>query len=123
MYKGLFAWMVLILAGCVSSGTKVTQQQLTQFQVGKTTEAEVIAAFGAPTSSSVATDGSKTDVYQHISAHANAATYIPIVGIFAGGAKSTADTAVLNFDQQGILRSTSSSTAHSDVNTGLANQH
>ena len=64
-------WMpsvaALMIVGCVSSGTKVTQQQLTQFQVGKTTEGEVIAALGSPNSVSVLPDGSKTDVYLHIS--------------------------------------------------------
>lgn len=124
MAKGIIALSVMIIiVGCVSSGTKVSQQQLTQFEVGKTTEAQVIAALGEPTSRSVSTDGTKTDVYQHISAHANAASFIPVVGIFAGGAKSTADTAVLHFDQTGILVSTSSATAHTNVNTGIANQH
>jgi hypothetical protein len=111
-----------ILAGCVSSGTKVTQSQMSAFQVGKTTETEVIAAFGAPNSTSVLSDGSKVDVYVHVSAHANAASYVPIVGLFAGGAKSSSDTAVFSFGPDGLLKSTSSNTAHSDVNTGLANQ-
>lgn len=111
-----------ILAGCVSSGTKVTQEQISAFEVGKTTEAEVIARLGAPNGTSIATDGSKSDVYMHISAHANGASYIPIVGLFAGGAKSDSDTAVFNFGPNRVLKSMSSSTAHTDVNTGLANQ-
>ena len=111
-----------ILAGCVSSGTKVTQAQVSAFQVGKTTEAEVLAALGPPNSASVLSDGSKIDVYVHMSAHANAASYVPIVGLFAGGAKGDSDTVVLSFGPNGLLRSTSSNTAHADVNTGLANQ-
>lgn len=114
--------LALILAGCVSSGTKVTQAQISAFQVGKTTEADVIAALGVPNSASAQPDGSKIDVYAHMSAHANAASYVPIVGLFAGGAKSDSDTAVFSFGPDGILKSTSSNTAHADVNTGLANQ-
>jgi hypothetical protein len=106
----------------VSSGTKVTEAQISAFQVGKTSEAEVIARLGQPNGTSVAADGSRSDVYMHISAHANGASYIPIVGLFAGGAKSDSDTAVFNFGPDGILKSTSSNTAHADVNTGLANQ-
>lgn len=122
MCKGLFAGIVILIAGCVSSGTKVTQAQLTQLRVGETTESQVIAAFGEPNSVSVAPDGTKTDVYMHIAAHATAASYVPIVGIFASGAKGTAETAVLRFDRRGTLISTSSTETHSDVNTGLANQ-
>ena len=118
----LTAVLAGILAGCVSSGTKVTRAQIAAFQIGKTTEAEVVAAPGSPNSASVLSDGSKIDVYVHMSAHANAASYVPIVGLFAGGAKSDSDTAVFNFGPDGILRSTSSNTAHADVNTGLANQ-
>lgn len=116
------AGLVGILAGCVSSGTKVTQAQVSAYQVGKTTEAEVIAALGAPNSASVLSDGSRIDVYMHTSAHANAASYVPIVGLFAGGAKGDSETAVFTFSPNGILKATSSSAAHSDVNTGLANQ-
>jgi hypothetical protein len=111
-----------LMAGCVSSGTKVTHDQIAAFEVGKTTEAQVIAAFGTPTSVSFLQDGTKSDVYLHTAAHATAATYVPVVGLFAGGAKGTTDTAVFNFDQNGVLKSTSSSTAQSDVRTGLANQ-
>lgn len=116
------AMLAGVLAGCVSSGTKVTESQISAFQVGKTTEAEVIAHLGQPNGRSVGTDGSKSDVYMHISAHANGASYIPIVGLFAGGAKSDSDMAVFNFGPDGILRSTSSNTGHTDLNTGLANQ-
>jgi hypothetical protein len=116
------AGLIGMLAGCVSSGTKVTAEQVTAFEVGKTSEAQVIAALGKPNGVSVLADGSKVDVYMHVSAHANGASYIPIVGLFAGGAKGDSDTAVFSFGPDGVLKSTSSSTVHADVNTGLANQ-
>lgn len=112
-----------ILAGCVSSGTKVTSQQANAFEAGKTSEAQVIAALGRPNSVTVLANGTKIDVYAHIAAHANAASYVPIVGLFAGGAKGDSDTAVFTFGQDGILKSASTSTSHSDVSTGIANQH
>lgn len=116
------AGMGVYLAACVSSGTKVTPAQMSAFQIGRTTEAEVISQLGAPNATSIGIDGSKCDVYMHVSAHANGASYIPIVGLFAGGAKGDSNTAVFNFRPDGILKSTSSSAAHTDVNTGLANQ-
>lgn len=121
--KTLVAVFILgVAAGCVSSGTKVTAQQATAFEAGKTSEAQVIAALGRPNSVSVLADGTKIDIYMHIAAHATAASYVPIVGLFAGGAKGDSDTAVFTFGPDGVLQSTSTSTSHSDVNTGIANQ-
>lgn len=115
--------LAVMVAGCVSSGTKVTQQQAAAFEVGKTTEAQVLAALGAPNQTSTLSDGTRKDIYMHVSAHANAASYIPIVGLFAGGAKGTNDTATSTFTPDGVLMSTSSSSGQTSVNTGLANQH
>lgn len=119
--------MMLILAlavtGCVSTGTKVTQQEASAFEVGKTTEAQVIAAFGPPNQTSTLTDGTRIDIYMHISAHANAASFIPVVGLFAGGAKSTNDTVTFTFTPDLLLKSTATSSGSTSVNTGLLNQH
>jgi outer membrane protein assembly factor BamE (lipoprotein component of BamABCDE complex) len=114
--------MAGLAAGCVSSGTKVTQAQLSALVPGETTEAQVIAAYGPPTSVSYLADGTKSDVYLHSAAHATAASYVPVVGLFAGGAKGSTDMAVLLFDKNGVLKSTSSTAAQTDVHTGLANQ-
>jgi outer membrane protein assembly factor BamE (lipoprotein component of BamABCDE complex) len=118
----LVASLVYAMAGCVSSGTKVTADQQSAFQAGTTTEAQVIAKLGPPNNVATLADGSKMDMYMHIAASANAASYIPIVGLFAGGAKSTSDTVTFTFDSQGILKSTTSNRSQSNVNTGLANQ-
>jgi outer membrane protein assembly factor BamE (lipoprotein component of BamABCDE complex) len=115
--------LAVVVAGCVSSGTKVTQEQAAAFEVGKTTEAQIIAALGAPNQSSTLSDGTRLDIYMHISAHANAASYIPVVGLVAGGAKGTNDTATFTFTPDRVLKSTSSSSGTTNVNTGLANQH
>lgn len=111
------------LAGCASSGTKVSPEQMSGFQVGKTTEAQVIAALGVPNSSATASDGSKSDVYIHVKAHANAVNYIPVVGLLAGGAKSESDTVVFAFNRDGVLTETARGSAHADVKTGLLNQN
>lgn len=115
--------LAVMVAACVSSGTKVTQQQAAAFEVGKTTEAQVVAALGAPNQTSTLSDGTRLDIYMHIDAHANAASYIPVVGLFAGGAKGTNDMATFTFTSAGVLKSTSSSSGTTNVNTGLANQH
>jgi hypothetical protein len=51
--------MAVLLAGC-ASGTRFTQRQVDQIEIGATTEAELIQIFGDPTSSTVSAEGSKT---------------------------------------------------------------
>ena len=49
MWKAAVALLAaLCVAACASSGTKVEQSQLQQFEKGKTTYAEVTGIFGAP---------------------------------------------------------------------------
>ena len=126
MLKGNFVVAVAVavsLAVCVSSGTEVTATQASQFKVGTTTEQQVIAALGAPEQTTTNTDGTKVDTYLHTSAHATAATYVPIVGLFAGGAKGTTRSVTFTFNAKGVLKSESSSSSQENVHTGLLNQH
>jgi outer membrane protein assembly factor BamE (lipoprotein component of BamABCDE complex) len=53
----LFA--AFVLAGCVA-GTKFTNQQVDQIQVGSTTESELLEIFGSPSSTSVSAGGGKS---------------------------------------------------------------
>lgn len=111
------------LAGCVSSGTMVTEQQAGQFEKGIATRAQVIAKLGQPNGSSVIADGTRVDVYVHIHAAANGASYVPVVGLMAGGASSNSNTATFTYDATGVLKSISTSTGQSQVNTGLLDQN
>jgi len=94
----------LILCGCVSSGTKVTAEQASQFVKGTTTETQVIAKLGEPNSRSAASDGTLTFVYFYVRASADAATYVPIVGAFAGGARGSSNMATFIFGPDKILK-------------------
>ncbi len=110
------------LSACVSSGTKVTEAQAGQFEKGKATEAEVIAKLGPPTTATRAADGSRSDAYLYTQAQARAASYIPVVGLMAGGADGTATVIMFNFTPDGVLKDWTSSVSNTSVNTGLANQ-
>jgi hypothetical protein len=46
--------------------------------------------------------------YSHINVDVDAATFIPIVGLFAGGATSNLNTFTVVFDDQGVVRHISS---------------
>jgi hypothetical protein len=58
----------------------------------------------------------------HIEAHATAASYIPVVGLLAGGAVSHSNTVTFDIDRNGVLTDKAGTTANGDVRTGLANQ-
>jgi hypothetical protein len=118
----IVALAALVLAGCGSSGTKVTDDQAAQFQKGKATEAEVIARFGKPDMMQHNPDGTKTDVYVYTHAAANAASYVPIVGLFAGGATGTNQQAHFKFDTAGVLMETMTLSSDVDYRSGLLNQ-
>jgi outer membrane protein assembly factor BamE (lipoprotein component of BamABCDE complex) len=110
------------LVGCGSSGTMVSPDQAAQFKPGVTTETEVIAKLGPSNSSSTYPDGSKTDMYLHVAMAMHAANFIPVVGIFAGGASHSTDSVTFTFDPRGVLKTTASNTSHQDMNSGLLNQ-
>jgi outer membrane protein assembly factor BamE (lipoprotein component of BamABCDE complex) len=114
--------VLLLLAGCASSGTMVTEQQAGQFQDGVTTRAQVIAKLGQPNQATLSSDGTRIDIYVHVTASADGATFIPVVGLLAGGANSKTNTATFTFDKEGLLKTVATSTGQARVNTGLLNQ-
>lgn len=120
--KAVSLLLLLSLAGCVSSGTHVTEAQAGQFVKGKTTEAEVIAALGPPDSTTRNDDGSRVDSYTYFKAAANAASFIPYVDLLAGGTKGSYSTVAFTFDARGVLKGWTSTSGKSDTNTGLLNQ-
>ncbi|MHB8285774.1 MAG: hypothetical protein ACYDD1_14000 [Caulobacteraceae bacterium] len=113
----------LFLVSCASSGTMVTDAEAGQFISGQTTMAQVISTLGKPTTITHMADGQAILSYSHVAAHASAASYVPVVGLLAGGAKGTATTATFAFDAAGRLESHQSSATDVDYRSGLLNQH
>lgn len=102
-----------LLAGCGSTGVRVTEQNLEAFKVGETTEAEVISQLGKPTMRTRLPDGAVMVVYSYAEYSTRPATFIPFVGPFVGGADVTSDAVTLMFGANGKLTQTStSSTAY-----------
>lgn len=109
----------VILAGCVSSGTKVTETDISGFQKGVTTESQVIAKLGPPTATSVTDAGVRIDVYSYVHASPKAVDFVPVVGVFAGGANATATTVSFTFDKNGVLTAYQATTSNTDVKNGV----
>jgi hypothetical protein len=93
------------LAACTSSGRPIDHVKADAFVPGRTTYAEVIAALGPP-NSMMTSAGVRTIAYSHLTVQTNPATFIPVVGLFAGGSQVTSDTVSFSFDQNNIMTNT-----------------
>ena len=108
------------LSGCfgMKTGQKFDDRSVKNIRTGKTTKAEVIQMFGQPPTRNSTGGGSETWTYQYtaLQSHATAATYIPIVSLFASGAKSTStqQTLTVNF-KKGVVSACTYGKSSSDT--------
>ena len=92
----------VLSTGCASTsvGTDVGGSNKIQAELvkGKTTKAEVISLYGKPQTQMTNSDGTETYIYSFMKndVSVNAATYIPIVGLFAGGSEVQMNTSSLS---------------------------
>jgi len=121
------AWLgIVLVVGCVSSGNPsvVDQDRIAQIKLNTSTKEDVKRILGPPNTISrhsgsysvypgLPPSSTLTNVevwsYTHINVDVDAATFIPIVGLFAGGATSNINTFTAVFDEQGIIRHISAS--------------
>lgn len=105
MRQLLWTCVALLVAACGSSGgTKVDQNQVAQFQRGVTTYDQVVSAFGQPQVVSKTADGHTVIAYAYTQTQVRGATFIPVVGLFAGGADANQQSESFTFDKNGILQ-------------------
>jgi len=78
--------VVTLLAGCASAGTEIDQSATTQIQKGVTTKQQVIALLGAPMGDTLSFDGKEMMFWSYSQTRIKGATFIPVYGLFAGGA-------------------------------------
>jgi len=118
MKRMLVCVAMLMLAGCMTVGTKVDPGVVSTFRPGVTTISDAEAKLGKPNQVTQDSDGQTIVVYMYIQSHASGASYIPIVGIFAGKGVSDNVSTTLIFDRAGrFVRST---TAQGHTEAGMA---
>jgi hypothetical protein len=123
-------WVVLpaavglagLVAGCVSTGVKVSEQQATSFEVGKATYQEVVAKLGEPTTNTLSSDGTRVIAYSFSAAMTRPESFIPYIGGLVGGVNTRSSQVAFYFDAKGILLRTESSQGGAGVDTNLAAQ-
>lgn len=118
---GVLLWQCLMLAGCVSSGNPsiANQTLVDQIKLDISTKEDVKRILGPPDSMSRSSTSSSqfpglpamatlANVeawnYTHIDVDVDGATFIPIVGLFAGGATANINSLMVMFDDKGVVR-------------------
>ncbi|MGD9724778.1 MAG: hypothetical protein AB7M05_08610 [Alphaproteobacteria bacterium] len=111
------------LSGCTrSGGVLVTEDQAAQFEKGKATYAEVINRLGKPTTTMSFANGTKAASYSFAEAKTKPETFVPIVGLFAGGADLKTNSVTFMFNQEGVLTDYMSSVSQSAPKMGTSTQ-
>jgi len=107
----------LILAALAAQAGKHPIPDASQFTPGVSTADDVIGLYGRPNIDTQNSDGSRVIAYTRIKTHVKAVTWVPVVGMFAGGASAQTDSAAFTFGTDGKLRSTTSGNSAVDCGT------
>ncbi|MDM8356600.1 hypothetical protein [Pandoraea communis] len=113
-----------LLGGCASAGNQVlrtaTQADIDQRIIkGRTTKADVVAYLGAAESVSFTDSGLEIWTYTFASNSAKPITFIPVVGMLAGGSDVDKRQLTILFNQKDIVSKATYSASTSEVRTGL----
>ena len=95
--------LLLMLAGCASSGTRVDQQTFSDFQKGHSTCAEIKARLGQPTHSEIRDNGDVVLAYGYSAAQSHPENFIPVVGAFVAGYDTEQTAALFKCNDKGVL--------------------
>jgi outer membrane protein assembly factor BamE (lipoprotein component of BamABCDE complex) len=98
---GLLAIMIM---GCTTIGRKLDTAQIDKIKKGETTREQVTQLIGAPDSMSPTADGGAVFMYMHMQVKPKAASFIPIVGLAAGGADMKNQQVMVTFGPDGIVK-------------------
>ena len=90
-----------LLAGCASAGNNFDSRKLSEIKKGETTESQLITLFGKPESRGINEDGVVKLTWLYTESTVKGATFIPLVGAFAGGVDSKTKTLMVRLDQAG----------------------
>ena len=104
----------LTLPGCYTMGTRVSETDLNQFRKGVTTEPEVVKGLGSPQSIATSIDGTQVLTYSWAHARVKGTTFIPIVQLFASGAKVEGKAITFVFGPDGTLSNITSVESNTD---------
>ena len=96
----------LFIFSCASMGNKeITDPAKTsQIKEGETTKAEVLSVLGDPSKVKFTDNNEEVWEYVHTRSTTRPASFIPLVGIFAGGMDAKGQTLTIRFDHTGTVK-------------------
>jgi hypothetical protein len=114
---------LLITSPAWAHQKEISGEALAALKPGVATYPDVVAALGRPSSETFDSSGVRTIAYSTTRMHIKAATFIPYVGLFAGGATSDVSVVTLSFGADGRLLNYQSATSQTDCSSNVLGAH
>lgn len=112
--KRLFVFFVIgvFLSGCATAGSPKVKDQnlLAKISKGVTTQDEILAMYGKPQVKKTKENGLEVWEYHYVQTEVTAVTFVPVVGLFAGGANSKVDGIEVEFNADKVVNNYTTST-------------
>lgn len=123
----LAAMTALLLAACASAGNVALKQETAQTVAtkiikGKTTQADIRALFGSPSSSDFTDSGNQIWRYSHAKATSMGRNFIPYANLFSSGQNIESKELVIFFDKTGVVQNYSMEESKSEAKQGILRQ-
>jgi outer membrane protein assembly factor BamE (lipoprotein component of BamABCDE complex) len=108
MKRFLILAIAVLLGACASAGSMQLKEEsgttvATKIFEGKTTRGEVQSMYGQPSQTTFTDAGNEIWTYRYAYATPKAMNFVPIVGIFAGGADVQSKELVVMFDKNNVV--------------------
>lgn len=111
--------IIIFLPSCATVGRKIDQSAVDRIKKGETTKEQVVASLGSPDRVTVLGNGDTIFSYGYARATAKPATFIPIVGAFAGGADVQHQNCTVTFGPDNLVKNFTSIQGGTEVGRGL----
>lgn len=106
---------VLVLGGCMSSGSNYDESKIAEISKGQTTESDLVAMFGRPSERNTDSSGAVSLQWMYTEHRTNGKSFIPIAGAFMGGADSSHKMLFVSLNPSGTVENYRSSTGGQDT--------
>jgi len=121
------ACVAAALSACASSGntalkTETSHTLSSKIAKGVTTQAQVRALLGAPSSTNFTDSGNQVWHYSHSKATSMGRNFIPLVNIVSSGSNVESKELALFFDKQGVVQDYAMQESKSQEKQGIVTQ-
>jgi outer membrane protein assembly factor BamE (lipoprotein component of BamABCDE complex) len=111
--------LIAALMGCISVGHKIDQTAADRIVKGQTTRTEVLQLLGSPDNITRTSRGDTIFLYNYMRTTPKPATFIPLVGVFAGGANVQHQMYMVTFGSNGVVKDYISTYGASQADAGV----